>query len=420
MGKNVRRLIVLFLSGMVYHSAYPQKPYTTSVYPDRVVLNPTAQAATSIAVSWRTSLETEKGWVELGIAEAGPDLTQKLSRVEAKREVHQLQDGRTLAYYSAVMQNLQPGELYIYRAGDGKHWSEWYQFNTMKNEDKLSFVFFGDAQNDLRSRWSRVVRQAYAEHPGADFYLHAGDLVNTGANDQEWGEFFEAASFTMASIPQVMTPGNHEYKGKEWGLCPQWQAQFALPLNGPDGLKEVCYYVDYPQARVISLDAEQIDESEHWRDEQKNWLEKVLAENEKAWTVITFHYPIYSTKPNRDNEKLRMHFKPLFDKYKVDLVLQGHDHGYARGMKKIPDNHGQTMYVVSVSGPKMYEVQSAPWMDRKAGNTQLFQVIEIEGNRLQYQAFTADRVLYDAFEIIKKKGKKILKNKIPEHVPERL
>ena len=121
-------------------------------------------------------------------------------------------------------------------------------------------------------------------------------------------------------------------------------------------------------------------------------LDSVLTNDPKKWTAITFHYPVFSTKPNRDNVNLRNHFKPLFDKHKVDIVLQGHDHAYGRGMinnvptgKTIKNEAPGTMYVVSVSGPKMYDISNDPWMQRKARNTQLFQIITIDDNTLSYK-----------------------------------
>ena len=130
---------------------------------------------------------------------------------------------------------------------------------------------------------------------------------------------------------------------------------------------------------------------------------------------------MFSTKPNRDNENLRNHFKPLFDKHKVDIVLQGHDHAYGRGMvSNVPtgqmkkDETSGTMYVVSVSGPKMYDISNDPWMQRKARSTQLFQIISIDNNTLSYQAFTAHGELYDAFDLIKsRKEANRLVNRIP-------
>jgi hypothetical protein len=68
----------------------------------------------------------------------------------------------------------------------------------------------------------------------------------------------------------------------------------------------------------------------------------------------------------------------------------------------------------------MYEVSADPWMERRAGNTQLFQIITIEDNTLSYQAFTATGQLYDAFDLVKEEGKpNQLINKIPDF-PERL
>ena len=82
----------------------------------------------------------------------------------------------------------------------------------MPNPDKsLSLVYFGDAQNDVKSMWSRVIREAYSTMPKVDFMLHAGDLINRHDRDVEWGDWFYAGGFIHAMVPSVMTPGNHEY-----------------------------------------------------------------------------------------------------------------------------------------------------------------------------------------------------------------
>lgn len=84
-------------------------------------------------------------------------------------------------------------------------------------------------------------------------------------------------------------------------------------------------YGDYQDSRIISLNSMQAP------GEQKAWLEKVLKDNPRKWSIVTFHHPIYSASARRDNSSLREAWKPLFDQYNVDLVLQGHDHTYARG-----------------------------------------------------------------------------------------
>ena len=132
--------------------------------------------------------------------------------------------------------------------------------------------------------------------------------------------------------------------------------------------------------------------------------------------VVFLHHPIYSASTRRDNPERRNLLKPLFDKYGVDIVLQGHDHAYARGSALLYEknlltgtnvkNATGTVYVVSVSGPKQYEAKPN-WdqydieRDKAGEDKQLFQVISIDGNTLSYKSYTAIGDLFDSFDLIK-------------------
>jgi hypothetical protein len=109
----------------------------------------------------------------------------------------------------------------------------------------------------------------------------------------------------------------------------------------------------------------------------------------------------------------------VFDKHRVDLVLQGHDHTYARSQNlragvNVRDAGSGTVYVVSVSGPKMYNLDRAPWMRRAAEDTQLYQIISVDGERLVYEARTVTGERYDAFTLVKQ-GKNV--NRLVEQAP---
>ncbi len=395
-----------------------------SKHPDQIILNLTENPMTSVAVNWRTDHTVMKGSVEVAIATHGPSFREDVRTIEAVSEAfeHQYENEPQVRarFHSATITDLQPGSTYVYRVGIDTVWSEWFQYHVSDvGQEPLSFIYFGDAQNDVKSMWSRVIREAYSTFPEVDFMLHAGDLINRFDRDREWSDWFHAGSFIHAMIPSVMTPGNHEYG--DLVLSPQWRPQFNLPANGPEGLEETCYQINYPNLKIVSLDAEQIDESESYKAAQAQWLDSILLNDPKAWTAVTLHYPLYSTKPNRDNPELRATFKPIFDKHQVDIVLQGHDHAYGRGRVKnehtglnLQDQSTGTMYVVSVSGPKMYEVSGDHWMDRRAANTQLFQIISIKDDTLNYQAYTAVGDPYDAFDLIKIKGKP---NKLIDKTP---
>ncbi|MEW4527786.1 metallophosphoesterase family protein [Maioricimonas sp. JC845] len=399
--------------------------------PDRIVLSWTGNPATSQSVTWRTDTSVTKAFGEIAVAGDGPKFVSKARTVDATSTDFKSDLGPA-RYHSVTFDNLKPSTKYAYRVGDGVNWSPWMHFTTASTEPKpFTFVYFGDAQNSLYEHWTRVVREAYADAPRAAFFLHAGDLINRADSDAEWGEWFQAGSHIHTTIPCIATPGNHEYAkrieikpdGIRRVLTGHWRPTFTFPENGPESLEETAYWIDYQGVRIIALNSnEQIGV-------QKEWLANVLADNPNRWTIVTFHHPIYSSKQGRDNPGIRAEWKPLFDKYKVDMVLQGHDHTYARSRliseKNLPtgvaarSDEGGTIYVVSVSGPKMYDLGRHPFMRRAAEDTQLYQIITIDGDKLLYEARTATGRLYDAFTLTKNaEGINRLEEQIPD-TPER-
>jgi 3',5'-cyclic AMP phosphodiesterase CpdA len=248
--------------------------------------------------------------------------------------------------------------------------------------------------------WSRVIREGFRSAPRTRFIVHAGDLVSTGPSDAMWGEWHRAAGWINGSVSALPTPGNHEYSGKQ-GLTEHWRKQFTLPSNGVAGLEESNYYVDVQGVRMISLN------SNEKRQEQAAWLDKLLAGKSSRWVLVTFHHPIYSTAKGRDNKDWRELLQPVFDRHGVDMVLTGHDHTYGRtnvvAGTNVQAGKAGTVYVVSVSGPKMYQVEPKPNMVKAGQDVQLFQVVRIDGDRLTYESRTARGVLFDAFELRKRK-----------------
>ncbi|HEY0946523.1 MAG TPA: metallophosphoesterase family protein [Opitutaceae bacterium] len=392
--------------------------------PDRIVLTWRNDPSTTQAVTWRTDTSVIRSLAEIAVAnESGRELKSRpVPAFTAPFE----SDLGTAHFHTAEFTELEPDTLYAYRVGDGANWSEWFHFRTASREaHPFTFIYFGDAQNDIKTHWSRVFREAFRESPRAAFTLHAGDLVSEGNSDVQWGEWFGAPAWVNATIPVVPTPGNHEYRRAVENdpksprvLTRHWRPQFALPENGPEGVTEVAetaYFFDYQGARIISLN------SNVKQEEQRDWLRRVLARDPQRWTIVTFHHPVFSPARERDNQALREAWKPVFDEFKVDLVLTGHDHTYARsgdiggrlkvGTLNVKEGYQQaydpavgTVYVVSVSGPKMYDINGADWAVRAAEDTQLFQIITVDGDELRFEARTAVNRLYDAFTLKKRAG----------------
>jgi 3',5'-cyclic AMP phosphodiesterase CpdA len=435
MSASLAALAILAARTPLVHQDSPAKPVALSekevsrpsARPDRIVLTWSADPATSQSVTWRTDTSVAASMAEVAVETDGPTFNKTPGSVTVvKAETEKLvTDLNEAHFHSVTFGGLKPKTKYVYRVGDGANWSEWIQFTTASAKaEPFSFIYFGDAQNDVRSMWSRVIRQAFSDAPKAKFTLHAGDLINRANRDAEWHEWHGAGGWMNAMMPVIATPGNHEYERvpdtEQRLISRHWRPQFTYPTNGLKGLEESNYYIDYQGVRFISLD------SNVRLDEQAKWLDQNLSGKKPRWVIVTFHHPVFSAAKSRDNAKLRELWKPVFDKHRVDLVLQGHDHTYARGFyTNVPEGSkamakSGTAYVVSVSGPKMYDLEREPWMARAAEDTQLYQIIHVESNKIRYEARTVKGTLYDAFDLLKQgKAPNLLVEKKPK-TPENL
>lgn len=431
--------------------------HAPSALPDRIILIPTDDPAHSQRVNWRSTAETARAQIVEAPAAFGDVLTKNLETydietVDAYRDatVDTGNAGYVNTYHTVEFTNLKSNTRYSYRVGDGtssdpstsgsgatsiNNWSAWQDFTTAADElEPYSFIYFGDAQNYIDSSVPRVFTQAMLSRPDAKMVLHAGDLMNqTGTSnanlavqEKEWGEWFQAGTVLNATRNTIATPGNHEYNSST-AISSFWKPQFPFPENGPteagsstvlEAVKQSAYYVDYQGVRYISLDSSPLQNGplqESVRDAQVAWFEAVLQDTDRPkWTVVTFHHPVYAGTGSRNNSVVREAFNPLIQQYKVDLVLQGHDHVYNRGNNVADDDvsdptksHGP-VYSISVSGGKMYTLNTgANWDDNGAKlratgeNKQLFQLVDVEQDKLTYQARLANDTFFDGYTVTK-------------------
>ena len=259
---------------------------------------------------------------------------------------------------------------------------------------------------------------AYQTAPNASFAIHGGDLVDDAHRDYEWAEWFKAGGFIHSQWTNIPVLGNHEY----WPLIAEseqqftsihWRPQFTLPVEDDlnKNLHETVYTVDYQDVRIIVLN------SNFNLNTQTKYIEEKLKTSTAKWNIITCHHSIFSPALGRDFRYGRKNWKPLFDKYNVDLVLNGHDHTYARGhvpkifKNEVESNEIKTVYITSVSGPKFYRldrkqlkegyIKDGYKSDKISHLVQFFQVITIDEDKLTYVAYTATGKEYDRVVIVK-------------------
>ncbi len=391
--------------------------------PDRVILGWTGDPARTQAVTWRTAKAAEKPQVQFAPASADPAFVSDAATVPAKAGSLEIAGGKTVATYRANLEGLKPETHYLYRVGDGKNWGEWFEFRTASDQPKkFRFLYVGDAQNDIKSRWSRVIRAAYAKAPKSAFIVHAGDLVSSGYRDDLWGEWYDSMGFIAASLPCLPVVGNHELEKpagapKTLALPAIWKHEFAYPANGPDLPENESYSFDYQGVRFLSLNVNILENEKNFDanrpaiEQMAAWVDKALQNNPNRWTIVAQHQGMYSMAQDRNYARMREILIPTYEKHGVDLVLQGHDHLYARsqkiaGGKVVGADASGIVYMISVSGPKMYEVTPTfePLMAKVIPHTQMFQTVDVDQNKLVLRAFSSEGDQLDGFQLEKKNG----------------
>ena len=217
-------------------------------------------------------------------------------------------------------------------------------------------------------------------------------------NPYVWDVFLNQIDGQAAYTPWMFATGNHDMEAlysrtNYLGDSPthgyaSHEKRLDLPKNGPKTCPSVYSFV-YGNVGVISVDANdlsaEIQTNTGYSDgAQLAWLDRTLSEwrtNSRIaptvdFVVAFFHHCAFSTTANHASDGgVRAALDPLFTKYQVDLVVQGHNHilertdpiKHGRPTRKAPDGatihpaeDGVTYICVGSGGRPRYAFQPAP------------------------------------------------------------
>ena len=382
-------------------AVFQETEFPATATPDHVVLTWGDDPTSTQSIQWRTGTATANGAVRYRVQGTDDWTTQQAETALLKN--HNTINDPITNWHTARLSGLRPGTKYEYQVGTGSEegWIASAVFETAPaKSEPFSFIYLGDAQAGFEA-WGDLLRKCYSENPEAAFYIMAGDLVNKGNERADWDRLFQNAEGVFNHRPLVPSIGNHEVQGDKgpW----MYLELLDLPKNGPkDVTPERAYSFTYGNVLVISLDA-----NVH-PAEQTEWLEEKLKNTKATWKFVTYHQPAYSSGASRDNPEVREIWGGLFDKYHVDLALQGHDHAYLRtwpmyNQQRVATASEGTIYIVSTSGTKYYDQGQFDYTEVGFTNTNTYQVldIQIDGDTLTYKAHGADGKVLDEFVIEK-------------------
>ncbi|MFW9914176.1 MAG: metallophosphoesterase family protein [Candidatus Thorarchaeota archaeon] len=176
-------------------------------------------------------------------------------------------------------------------------------------------------------------------NPNLKFIVHAGDMVTSGGEQDDWDRYFEdIANATSRNIPIYYAVGNHEfYKCNvgefQFGAHEEDWATYLANVQLPGN--ERFYSFDYNDQIHFTF----INTDEDWHGgfqitaEQQAWLVNDLANKNLDFTIAVFHRPCYSIRSPESVQqahRVREILEPMFVQYKVDLAFSGHNHYYYR------------------------------------------------------------------------------------------
>ena len=389
--------ILCYVRWGVWFGNPPEAPYTTAPTPHRVLLTFGNDGPLSRMVSWQADSVLHTSYLELMDA-SGHDEAVCLP---AEGEVFVSRSGKT-AFYHVAIEKLQPGHQYRYRAVTNEQSSPWYHFSMpsgdVEKPGRFSFLYFGDVQDSIGGISNRLVREAWKAHPETEFVVFGGDLCER-PTDAFWAETFHSIDSIAQTLPTLVCTGNHEYlKYPIRRLERRFSLVFSYFLQSMVGENQV-YALNYGNLQLCLLDS-----NREWPYlmQQKTWLEEQMKHSPARWNVVVLHHPIYSAKSSSNNLTQRWAFASTLNDY-ADLVLQGHEHAYAR-MTRHNDEGQPTVpvYTVSHCSPKQYRIEFDERFDRFGTGTQFYQLIAVRGDTLQMNTYdAATGQLYDRVNIVK-------------------
>ncbi len=225
--------------------------------------------------------------------------------------------------------------------------------------DGFSFVAYGDTRSG-EAVHAAIVDRILEIDP--DFVLFTGDIVNSFEQDTspQWEKFKELAAPLLSrkppDLPSYFFPavGNHEVGDLD--------VYFSIFNTEP--VNRLYYSFTYRNAHFIALYAPYPGV---WRDwdpaqiapgsEQYVWLEEDLkqaaADPDLTWLIVFFHAPLFScSRRSKCGAELQKYLLPLFEKYSVDVVINGHAHSYQRfgPLKNYTVDRTGTTYILTAGG----------------------------------------------------------------------
>ncbi len=435
-----------------YESGYVGELPNDNQVPRLVTMNFYQDTQTEMAFRWNTTYPTDSD-LQVVLADDGDFESANVLSFQGQCQKSSVANDGFL--HSVIATGLSPKKTYLYRVGDKElnAWSEIGSFKTGNEEGRTRFVHLSDPQVFEESHGEAYQETlTLVDEFNPDFLCLTGDIVNNSwigytPKLEQW-EWAITNQDSLLNYPVMAVAGNHEAASYDF------TSRFHYPYADNQDLSTGGYYsFDYQGIHFSCLNTNDtdasLDNTRGLSNQQMEWLQKDLQDAQDAkWKIVLMHKGLFdagghcSNVEGTDNDIsiMRQQLAPLFNEYKVDVVLQGHDHLYSRSYPLYVTN-GQDGLVVqtidekvemitkndisyqvydcpsgpiylntgTASGSKYYNVVTydkdlIPLEKAYGSDHKMFTCYEIAENELfanVYEVVNGEAILYDSFGIKK-------------------
>ncbi|ETN25028.1 hypothetical protein PPTG_01170 [Phytophthora nicotianae INRA-310] len=334
-------------------------------------------AGTAMTVSWSTYAKVDDSSVWIGRSED----TLELVDTPVTQTSYYHDATYNMFHHHAMVSGLTPHTKYYYKVGSKanmSYTSDVFSFVTARaasDSSTFNMVIYGDfgAGNESKDTLA-YVNTLNADN--VDLIYHIGDI---GYADDAWlmpdqaeGFFYEkvyngwmnSMAPVMSSVPYMVLVGNHEYECHSPACAASaermnmlrnftaYNSRFQMPSKEVDGTLNMWYSFEHGPIHFTSISSEtdyKGEPSNEFADPPRNghfgdqlaWVEADLKKADAnrgnvPWLIVGMHRPLYDVSgcpngvPADHNANIQAAFEDLFIKYRVDVVLTGHQHYYER------------------------------------------------------------------------------------------
>lgn len=307
---------------------------------------------------------------------------------------------------------LEPDTMYEFRIGDGEVIRK---FRTMPAAPTrpIRFAESGDVMRD-QSLFERMNKLVAARDP--DFVIFGGDLAHDNGQPEGakfWYAFLDIWQRTMIApdgrtIPLIVAIGNHETPNGGFDQTPEdvlfFYELFAFP--GMQGYNVLDF------GKYLSLILLDTKHTHPVSGEQTDWLDQTLAARaDRTHVFCIYHVPAWPAARNpgnTQNRHIRQQWVPVFEKHRVDICFEHHDHTFKRthpirdgqidphGVVYLGDG-GYALNETRRPKPPGRWWNGGRWYLARSGQTNFFWLATLDGDARTFEAVDPTGHVFDTY-----------------------